>query len=181
MVTITNPLPRLRKAHRHNVETVRKDPLAEFSGSLGDLGTLLPILTALVISRSISLPATLLFTGAANIITGIAFGIPLPVQPMKAIAAVAIARKFTLEENAAAGIIVCFCPSAFLLHEQCQYQSVGRIVGRNTQRYWSDQLCKQNNPNPSCQRHSSWCRHLLMCQRRYQYVDTTQLDRPVVG
>jgi hypothetical protein len=81
-------------------------PLAELSGSLGDLGTLLPLMTALVLTHSISFPSTLLFTGAANILTGVAFGLPLPVQPMKAIAAVAIARGFTLEENAAAGLVV---------------------------------------------------------------------------
>jgi hypothetical protein len=63
-------------------------------------------MTALVLTKSISLPSTLLFTGAANILTGVAFGIPLPVQPMKAIAAVAIARKFTIDENAAAGLVV---------------------------------------------------------------------------
>lgn len=101
-----NPLPRLRHVHRHNVNTLRTQPLAELSGALGDLGTLLPLMTALVLTNSISLPSTLLFTGAANILTGIAFGIPLPVQPMKAIAAVAIARKFTVEENAAAGLVV---------------------------------------------------------------------------
>ena len=97
---------RLGRVHRHNVETLKSQPLAEISGSLGDLGTLLPLMTALVITKSISLPSTLLFTGAANILTGVAFGIPLPVQPMKAIAAVAIARKFSLEENAAAGLVV---------------------------------------------------------------------------
>ncbi|ORY04133.1 hypothetical protein BCR34DRAFT_572959 [Clohesyomyces aquaticus] len=102
----TNPFPRLRRVHRHNVDTMRTRPLQELSGSLGDLGTLLPLMTALVLTRSISLPATLLFTGAANILTGAVFGIPLPVQPMKAIAAVAIARKFSLEENAAAGLVV---------------------------------------------------------------------------
>lgn len=101
-----NPIPRLRGPWRHNISTLKARPLAELSGSLGDLGTLLPLMTALVITNSISLPSTLLFTGAANILTGIAFGIPLPVQPMKAIAAVAIARKFTLEENAAAGLVV---------------------------------------------------------------------------
>lgn len=99
-------MPRMRRAYRHNAETIRSQPLAELSGSLGDLGTLLPLMTALVITNSISLPSTLLFTGAANILTGVAFGIPLPVQPMKAIAAVAIARKFTMEENAAAGLVV---------------------------------------------------------------------------
>jgi hypothetical protein len=106
MAIMRNPIPRLRRAYTHNVETIKSQPLAELSGSLGDLGTLLPLMTALVLTESISLPSTLLFTGAANILTGIAFGIPLPVQPMKAIAAVAIARKFTMEENAAAGLVV---------------------------------------------------------------------------
>ncbi|KAF1938789.1 hypothetical protein EJ02DRAFT_457545 [Clathrospora elynae] len=106
MSFVTNPIPRLRRTYRHNVETLKSQPLAELSGSLGDLGTLLPLMTALVLTNSISLPSTLLFTGAANVLTGVAFGIPLPVQPMKAIAAVAIARKFTLEENAAAGLVV---------------------------------------------------------------------------
>jgi hypothetical protein len=102
----STPVSRLRGVQRHNLETIRSQPLAELSGSLGDLGTLLPLMTALVLTNSISLPSTLLFTGAANIFTGVAFGLPLPVQPMKAIAAVAIARKFTLEENAAAGLVV---------------------------------------------------------------------------
>lgn len=115
MPRLPNPLPRLRSSQIHNVNTIRSQPLAELSGSLGDLGTLLPLMTALVLTNSISLPSTLLFTGAANIFTGITFGIPLPVQPMKAIAAVAIARKFTLEENAAAGIVVATIVGIFSL------------------------------------------------------------------
>jgi hypothetical protein len=101
-----NSILRLRRANAHNIDTIKSQPLAELSGSLGDLGTLLPLMTALVLSNSISLPSTLLFTGAANLFTGLAFGLPLPVQPMKAIAAVAIARQFTFEENAAAGLVV---------------------------------------------------------------------------
>jgi len=106
MALVSNLTSRLRRVNRHNIDTIRSQPLAELSGSLGDLGTLLPLMTALVLSNSISLPSTLLFTGAANIFTGITFGLPLPVQPMKAIAAVAIAGQFTLEENAAAGLVV---------------------------------------------------------------------------
>ncbi|KAF2853326.1 hypothetical protein T440DRAFT_325178 [Plenodomus tracheiphilus IPT5] len=106
MPLLENPIPRIRQNLHHNAETIKSQPLAELSGSLGDLGTLLPLMTALVITNSISLPSTLLFTGAANVFTGIAFGLPLPVQPMKAVAAVAIARRFTLEENAAAGLVV---------------------------------------------------------------------------
>jgi MFS superfamily sulfate permease-like transporter len=96
----------LKSHHVHNVQTFRKQPLAEIAGSLGDLGTLLPLMIALTLSGSISLPSTLVFTGLANIITGFVFGLPLPVQPMKAIAAVAIARRFSIGENMAAGITV---------------------------------------------------------------------------
>lgn len=68
--------------------------------------TLLPLLIALTANNSISLPTTLLFSGLANILTGILFGIPLPVQPMKAIASIAIARSFTAAETASAGLFV---------------------------------------------------------------------------
>ena len=94
------------KVQRYNLETFRRQPLAEISGSVGDLGTLLPLVIALTDSKSIYLSSTLVFSGLANIFTGVAFGIPLPVQPMKAIAAVAIARGFSPAENASAGLFV---------------------------------------------------------------------------
>lgn len=99
-------LSTLKDHHVRNLQTFRKQPLAEIAGSLGDLGTLLPLMIALTLSNSISLPSTLVFTGLANIITGAVFGLPLPVQPMKAIAAVAIARRFSIGENMAAGMTV---------------------------------------------------------------------------
>jgi Molybdate transporter of MFS superfamily len=100
---------RLKSTQRHNLETFRQQPLAEISGSVGDLGTFLPIVIALTISHQISLPTTLIFTGIFNILTGCFFGIPLPVQPMKAIAAVALLNNFTAGEAQAAGIFVAAC------------------------------------------------------------------------
>lgn len=99
----------IRDIHYHNVRTLRQRPLAEISGALGDLGTFLPIVIALTINKSISLPTTLIFTGIFNILTGVFFGIPLPVQPMKAIAAVAISQSFSAGEITAAGIFVASC------------------------------------------------------------------------
>ncbi|KAH6899776.1 hypothetical protein B0T10DRAFT_503174 [Thelonectria olida] len=83
----------LRRRNRHNVETLRAQPWAEISGSLGDLGTLLPLMIALAAQGSINLGSTLVFTGIFNILTGAFYGIPLPVQPMKAIAAAAISDR----------------------------------------------------------------------------------------
>lgn len=100
---------RIRHYTAHNWATFRAHPLSELSGAVGDLGTFLPILIALTVTRSISLPSTLIFSGLWNVLTGVFFGIPLPVQPMKAIAAVAIASRFTPAEIAAAGIFVGAC------------------------------------------------------------------------
>ena len=93
-------------SQQYNLRTLRTSPLAEISGSLGDLGTLLPLLLALTLNGSISLPTTLVFTGLANIFTGLFFSIPLPVQPMKAVAAVAIANHFSKAETAGSGLFV---------------------------------------------------------------------------
>ncbi|KAK9840623.1 hypothetical protein WJX81_004876 [Elliptochloris bilobata] len=81
--------------------------LAEISGAFGDLGTFLPLLVGLVQATGMDLGTTLLATGMYNIALGAAFGIPLPVQPMKAIAAVAISGEgLDLAEVAAAGVFV---------------------------------------------------------------------------
>lgn len=76
-------ISRFRRLNENNVATFRRAPLTEVSGSLGDLGTLLPLMIALAIQDSIQLSSTLVFTGIFNILTGAFFGIPLPVQPMK--------------------------------------------------------------------------------------------------
>jgi len=63
----------------------------ELAGSLGDLGTLLPIAIAMILINGIS-PLGLFFSiGLYYIISGIYFGITVPVQPMKVIGAYAIA------------------------------------------------------------------------------------------
>ncbi|KAJ5377062.1 hypothetical protein N7509_013948 [Penicillium cosmopolitanum] len=103
------PARSLREISRHNLHTFRHHYVSEISGSLGDLGTFLPIAIALAVNNTVSLASTLVFSGVYNILTGLFFGIPLPVQPMKAIAAVAIARSFSPGSITAAGIFVGGC------------------------------------------------------------------------
>ncbi|KAL1953919.1 hypothetical protein VTO42DRAFT_2041 [Malbranchea cinnamomea] len=100
---------RIRDYTAHNWATIRAQPFSELSGAVGDLGTFLPILIALALTHTISLPSTLIFSGLWNVLTGAFFGIPLPVQPMKAIAAVAIAKHFRPAVIASAGIFVGVC------------------------------------------------------------------------
>lgn len=95
-------LARVRRLNAHNLTTFRHAPLAEISGSLGDLGTLLPLMIALAAKGYIDLGSTLVFSGVFNVLTGVVFGIPLPVQPMKAIAAAAISAR----ENPSMNVVV---------------------------------------------------------------------------
>jgi MFS superfamily sulfate permease-like transporter len=77
---------------------------SEMSGSLGDLGTFIPLLVGMCITNGLDITSALFFSGLFNIITGLVFSIPMAVQPMKAIAAVAISENLRVEQILAAGI-----------------------------------------------------------------------------
>lgn len=78
----------------------------EFAGSLGDLGTLVPLSVALMMMAGVHTTATLLLVGLYYLASGVFFRLPLPVQPLKVVAAVAVAfpEKMSLSLLAAAGI-----------------------------------------------------------------------------
>lgn len=76
----------------------------EISGSLGDMGTFIPLLVGMVSLNGLNIASALFFAGIFNVITGITFGIPMAVQPMKAIATVAISQGLTTNEILSAGI-----------------------------------------------------------------------------
>lgn len=78
----------------------------EIAGSLGDLGTFLPLLVGMAAQNGLDFAAALFFAGLFNIITGMFFAIPMAVQPMKAIAAVALTEGLLVSEILAAGATV---------------------------------------------------------------------------
>jgi SulP family sulfate permease len=82
----------------------------EFAGSLGDLGTLLPLSVALMVITGLSVTSVLLAVGLFYIITGLYYKLPIPVQPLKVVAAIAIAypAKITLPIMAATGMVFGF-------------------------------------------------------------------------
>ncbi|XP_042492326.1 molybdate transporter 1 [Macadamia integrifolia] len=88
---------------------------SELNGAMGDLGTYIPIVLALTLANDLNLGVTLLFNGIYNILTGVFYGVPMPVQPMKSIAAVAISNgpDFGVPEMMAAGL--CTGGTLFLL------------------------------------------------------------------
>jgi sulfate permease, SulP family len=79
----------------------------ELAGSFGDLGTFLPIVVAMILINGLSPSSVLLSFGLFYIFTGLFYGLPVPVQPLKAVAAIAIASPglVTVPIIAAAGIL----------------------------------------------------------------------------
>ena len=89
-----NPLPPLRFS------------LAELAGSLGDFGTIIPLILAVALVSDVNLPYILLFFGIWFILTGLYYRLPIPLEPMKAIAVIVIAGGIGSGEVAAAGLIL---------------------------------------------------------------------------
>ncbi|WCJ25413.1 molybdate transporter 1 [Euphorbia peplus] len=102
----TSKTPLISISHKLRKNLTFKSKWAELNGAMGDLGTYIPIVIALTLSTHLNLGTTLIFTGIYNIITGAIYGVPMPVQPMKSIAAVAISspKDFGIPEIMAAGI-----------------------------------------------------------------------------
>jgi MFS superfamily sulfate permease-like transporter len=78
----------------------------EVAGALGDLGTFLPLLVAMAATNGLDFATALFFAGLFNVVTGLTFSIPMAVQPMKAIAAVALTEGLTANQIVAAGATV---------------------------------------------------------------------------
>jgi MFS superfamily sulfate permease-like transporter len=78
----------------------------EFAGAFGDLGTDLPLLVGVVIATGMDAPAAFVVFGLLQILSGLAYRLPMPVQPLKAMAAIAIAGKLAPTLLAAGGLIV---------------------------------------------------------------------------
>ena len=80
--------------------------LMECSGACGDLGTFIPHVIGAMTVAGLA-PAGVLFGFAAFLIgTGLFYGLPLPVQPMKAISAVILTGGLRPGEVAAAGMMI---------------------------------------------------------------------------
>jgi SulP family sulfate permease len=78
----------------------------EAAGSLGDLGTLLPIAIGMILINGLN-PNGLFFSiGLFYILAGIYFGVTVPIQPMKVIGAYAIATGVNASQILASGVLM---------------------------------------------------------------------------
>ncbi|GIW45451.1 MAG: hypothetical protein KatS3mg077_2733 [Candidatus Binatia bacterium] len=65
----------------------------ELAGAFGDLGTDLPLLLGMILSANLHAASVLVMFGGLQIWTGLWYRLPMPVQPLKAMAAIVIARE----------------------------------------------------------------------------------------
>ncbi len=68
--------------------------LHEMAGSMGDFGTLLPLAIGYFVVNGLNPAGLLVMMGLANIVTGIVYRLPMPIEPMKVLAVTAIAQKW---------------------------------------------------------------------------------------
>lgn len=78
----------------------------ELAGALGDLGTLLPIAIAMILFNGLSPLGLFMSIGVFYVISGIYFGITVPVQPMKVIGAYAIATSMSASQILASSLLM---------------------------------------------------------------------------
>ncbi len=78
----------------------------ELAGSLGDLGVAIPLLTAMMITNKLDPASVLILFGLMHILTGFWFGLPMPVQPLKAMAAIMLTTKLPKSYLFGAGLVV---------------------------------------------------------------------------
>jgi len=92
--TLKKNLPRIR-FDRH-----------EFAGALGDLGTDLPLIVLLILTCGLDVRSVLVLFGVCQVLTGLAYRLPIPVQPLKAMAAIVIADGLSSDVLTGGGLAV---------------------------------------------------------------------------
>lgn len=79
----------------------------ELAGAFGDLGTMLPIVIGMILLNGLSPTTVFLSFGLFYLVSGLYYRLPIPVQPLKAVGAIAIAYPAVVTESVigASGIL----------------------------------------------------------------------------
>jgi sulfate permease, SulP family len=78
----------------------------ELAGAVADVGVLVPIAVALIVSNGLSATAVLLPAGLLYLTAATVYRLPVPVQPLKAFGAIAIAKGLGSDEIAAGALLM---------------------------------------------------------------------------
>lgn len=115
----------------------------ELAGAFGDIGTDFPLLVAIILATGLYAPGVLIVFGIMQILTGIVYKMPMPVQPLKAMAAIVITQKIAgsvlLGAGLAIGVVMFFLSASGLLDKIAKW--IPKIVIRGIQFGLGMSLC----------------------------------------
>jgi sulfate permease, SulP family len=80
--------------------------MGDLSGAVADLGTFVPLVAALVLVNGLAPGPLLILAGSLSLAAGLWFGVPFPVQPLKALTALAVAQALSPDTIRAAGLMI---------------------------------------------------------------------------
>ncbi|MDS3860502.1 putative sulfate/molybdate transporter [Thermosynechococcaceae cyanobacterium BACA0444] len=78
----------------------------EFSGSFGDIGTDLPLLIGLITVAHLSSANVFTLFGLGQVLSGVIYGLPMPLQPLKAMAVIVMTQKLSGQTLWAGGFLI---------------------------------------------------------------------------
>ena len=104
----------------------------ELSGSFGDIGTDFPLVVSLIMVAHLDPASVLIMFGAMQIMTGFLYGIPMPVQPLKAMTVIVLAQKLSGNILYAGGLAIGIV--MFILTASNLLGWIGKIVPKSVVR-----------------------------------------------
>ncbi|MEW6455480.1 MAG: GTP 3',8-cyclase MoaA [Acidobacteriota bacterium] len=99
----------------------KKDFLRDFSGAFGDTGTFIPLALGMIIICGLSPTSVFLPAGVLYVIAGLYYKIPMPVQPLKAVAAISIVNGIKPEIISTSAYIMAALMAIFLIFDFSKY------------------------------------------------------------
>ncbi|GAB4111891.1 MAG: putative sulfate/molybdate transporter [Acidobacteriota bacterium] len=78
----------------------------ELAGSFGDIGTDLPLIVGIVLATGMEAGPVFTVFGLLQVVTGLVYGLPMPMQPLKAMAVLVISQKLSSGVLLGAGVAI---------------------------------------------------------------------------
>ena len=106
----------------------------ELAGAFGDIGTDLPLIIGMILAAGLDAASVLVMYGAMQILTGLYYRLPMPVQPLKAVATLVIAAKGKITGEVIYGGGLAIGLGMLLLTVTGLVAWIGRVVPRTVVR-----------------------------------------------
>jgi xanthine/uracil/vitamin C permease (AzgA family) len=104
----------------------------ELSGAFGDLGTEFPLIVGMILVGGLDAASVLILYGTMQILTGVVYGLPMPVQPLKAMAVIVITQRIGGEVLAGGGLAIGI--AMLLLSVSGLIDALARAIPKNVVR-----------------------------------------------